>query len=192
MPPLTEASRAIRAGNVGASEVAAILGEHPYLTAYQVFSRIAYGTQQPTSEAMAIGSSVESGILEYAAMREGWHVRANRRTIVHPRARLCATPDAYLIDSHPRTLVEVKWSGQGWAWTKGLPRYVYWQAQAQMAVTGYRRVLVAALVGSGLQVIGVDASIADIRRLLREVRRFDREHLQTGIEPDHAPRILTI
>jgi hypothetical protein len=187
MPPLTEANFAARIGRVSASEVGALMPElHPYMDARDIWDRL-HGLRDVTepTEAMRLGSILEPAILEAAAERFGWRVRANGLTMLHRTLPLCATPDAHILGT--RSLCEVKFTGNPAAWANGLPSYVWYQAQAQlMCDTGYERVEVVVLAG-GLRHFMVERSNTAARRIGRAVRA-----LTSGPAPDHIVRDRSI
>ena len=98
MPPLTPQNALLRSENVTASEVGALLGPHPYATPEGIWDRlIGLADPIPPSEAMDTGSFMENAILRLAEKRLRLKARSNQRTFVHPRTRLCATPDAFVL-----------------------------------------------------------------------------------------------
>ena len=110
MPPLSSENRRIRAENVSASEVGALLGDHPYSTPQTIYDRL-YGAPGPDeNDAMRNGSAMEPAIAKLAAHRLGLRLRACTKTYEHPKVQLCATPDYYVLGTPPG-LVEVKLSG---------------------------------------------------------------------------------
>ncbi len=193
MPPLTASNELIRARNVSASEVGALLDGHPYATPEGIYDRLT-GAPEPRreSEAMSLGSWMESAILRFAERRDGFRARANPYTLEHPGVRLCATPDAYLLTPMPfaiteeRALVEIKMSGRPELW-RTVPDYVEWQARAQLAVTGRDVVYIYVLVGMQLvrHAVWRDAQKED--RLLGAVERFWIHNLVAGVRPTPKP-----
>jgi predicted phage-related endonuclease len=176
---------------VSASEVGALLGSHPYQTAQTVYDRLTapYAPANGPSEAMRIGSWLELGILRFAEHEDGFKSRANSRTYEHPRVRLCATPDAFVIGRHPfefaagRSLIEVKMSAR-WDRFKELPADIEWQCRAQMAVTDRNTVYVYALVGMALKRYVVYRDDGEERRMLNTVGQFWTDHIVPRVRPD--------
>lgn len=199
---LTEANHAIRRRNVSASEVGALLGDHPWTTPAAIWDRLnGIGPEREQTEAMAIGSALEPVILELAANKLRTRLRANGRTYVHPRVRLCATPDALVLPRNDaermmygNALVELKASGSRDRWRDptsggpGLPADVEWQCRAQMACTHRDRVIVVVLVGVALHVFTVERNYGPERRMTRAVQAFWTDYVETGIRPQEAPR----
>lgn len=204
MPPLTQANELIRERNVSASEVGALLDGHPYATPEGIFDRLTGDAPaRRESEAMNLGSWMESAILRFAERRDGFRARANPYTLEHPAVRLCATPDAYVLGTMPfaltpeRALVEIKMSGRPELW-RTVPDYVEWQARAQLAVTRRDVVYIYVLVGMQLVRHAVWWDGAKEERLLEAVNRFWTLNVVAGVRPtpkqpaelelDFAPR----
>lgn len=188
---LTEANQVIRAQNVSASEVGALVGSHPYTTPERIWDRLmGVEEERPTSEAMETGSFMEGPILRLAEKRLGIKARQNARTYAHKTVRLCATPDALVI-GQPPGLVEIKMSGRPEIW-RSVPEYVEWQVRAQMACTNRYTVAVCVLVGVGLRtfLIERDADLED--RMLAAVQVFWTDHILTGVRPEPIVEDLTL
>lgn len=191
MPGLTAANQEIRAANVTASEVGALLGPHPYTSPELIWDRLCspFALERPTTEAMLNGSFLEPAIAALASKRLGLRLRATSKTYVHPEVRLCATPD-YLVLGTPPGLVEIKLSGSRDMWSRlEPPEHVEWQVRAQMACTGRETAAICVLIGTGLRTYLLERDRAKEDRMLAEVDRFWREHIKTGIRPDPAPPI---
>jgi predicted phage-related endonuclease len=184
MPALTPANDAIRAVNITASEVGALLGDHPYTDPGRIWDRLCdpFYTPDPQSESMALGVYFERYIAKYAAQRMGLKLRANSRTRVHPEVMLAATPD-YLVLNRPM-LVEVKLSSIIYGWSEdSLASHIEWQARAQLAVTNRDVCIIAALVGSKFYQIPVVREMRKERLMLETVELFVRDHIKTGVRP---------
>lgn len=185
MPPLTPANEAVRAVNVTASEVAALMpSRHPYTTPGQIWDRLKglSGPSEP-SEAMRLGSHMERPILRFAMERDNFTARANSRTFQHKRVRLCATPDAFVRNWYgSRAMIEVKMSARHDQWRE-LPTHVEWQCRAQMACTNVSEVIVYALVGMRLITFAVYRDPVLERELEERVTAFWTDHIVTGIRP---------
>lgn len=194
MPPLTEANEEIRTRNVSASEVGALMGEHPYQTPEAVWDRLCAPetVERRESLAMRLGSFFEPYILRIAEERDGFRARLNARTYEHPRVRLCATPDGYLLTPMPwslvpeRGLVEIKMSGRPEMW-RSVPPYVEWQCRAQLAVMDRDVVYVYVLVGMDLIRHEVWRDREKEERLIDAVGGFWADHILTGLRPVPVP-----
>jgi len=177
---LSAKQREARATRVGASEVAAIMGEHPYMTALDVYDRIVNGTQRDQTINMMVGAYMEPYVLRMARDLLGIRSRACSRPYIHPTLPLCASPDAY---SGPHGLVEVKVTG---AWSKAASG-AFWQVQTQMMLTGRDWTDVVVMAGSNLTVERVDADVSAWVTITSEVERFDRLHLAPRVPPVALP-----
>lgn len=190
MPGLTASNHEVRARNVSASEVGALMGEHPYSTPEAVWDRLCAPETvvRRESEPMSLGSWFEAAILRYAERRDGFRARLNARTIEHRQVRLCGTPDAFVTRPMPwalvpeRALVEVKMSGRPELWSS-VPPYVEWQARAQLSVTDRDVVYVYVLVGMALVRHAVWRDSEKEKRLLEAVNRFWTENVVAGVRP---------
>jgi predicted phage-related endonuclease len=191
-PQLSSSSIETRRTRIGASEVGALLGMHPYTTPARIYARIVDGDTIPQSASMGVGKSLEAPVLRMAADVLGLRVRACSHTYVHPDLPLAATPDAWAIDDAGRLgLVEIKISGDYSLWTD-LPAAVEWQVRAQLALSGRSWAYVAALVGSSLRTYRVDRDDELEAIMLDAVDRFDRLHLTPRVPPatDDADLVL--
>lgn len=169
---LTAANAAIRSQNVTASECGALLGPHPYETPLTIWDRLVspLPMERQANEAMETGSFMESAILRLAEQRLGIKARANARTYQHPKAHLCATPDAFVLGTPPG-LVEIKLSGRVELW-RSVPEHVEWQVRAQMACTGRQTAAVCVLVGAGLRTFLLEREADKEEQLIAAVERF--------------------
>jgi putative phage-type endonuclease len=180
---LTAENERIRAENVSASEVGALLGEHPYMTPEGIYDRLkGLAPEREANEAMDTGSFMEGAILRLAEKRLKVRARANSRTYVHPQVRLCATPDALVLGTPPG-LIECKLSGRVELW-RTLPEYVEWQVRAQMACTNRDTVAVCVLVGAGLRTFLLIRDPLLEAQLLEAVDTFWSDHIVPGIRPE--------
>lgn len=161
------------------------MGKHPYTTPTSIYDRLstpALGNPVEQTEAMRLGVFFEPYIAKYAAQKLGLKLRANSRTIEHPKISLCATPDYYVL-GHP-LLVEVKLSSKLYVWTdETLQPYIEWQARAQMAVTNRLVVTIAALVGSQFHMVHVARDYEKEAQLLQAVDTFWHENVMAGVRP---------
>lgn len=192
MPALTAANGLVRARNVTASEVAALMpGGHPYTSPERIWDRLMGVDAVRESEQMTIGSWFEATILRYAEQRDGFRARLNARSYEHPSVRLAATPDAFVVSPRPglfvpeRALIEIKMSGRVDQWRE-LPEHVRWQARAQLACTGRDVVYVYALVGMHLTAFDVYRDAGLEAQLTEAVDRFWRDHVVARVRPEPA------
>jgi predicted phage-related endonuclease len=196
MPALTPANDLVRARNVSASEVYALMGHHPYTSPTKIYDRLmtpAMDTHRQ-SEAMAIGVFMEPYVARYAARKLGLRVRAATRSIEYKGPiNLCATPDYYVLGQ--RMLMEVKVSSIMYGWSEDdiHPHYEY-QARAQLACTDRDVCIIVALVGSTFYHVPIVRDLHKEEAMLSAVDKFWMEHVMTGIrpEPTDTPRVSKI
>ena len=197
MPALTPANDLVRARNVTASEVGALLGPHPYTSPTKIYDRLmtpAMDTHQQ-SEAMAIGVFLEPYIAKYAARKLGLRLRGANRSIEYKglltretgervTVNLCATPDYYVLGQN--ALVEIKVSSIMYGWTEdALHPHYEWQARAQMACANRDLCIVCALVGSTFYHVPVVRDLQKEGRILEAVDKFWWDYVMPGIRPEH-------
>jgi hypothetical protein len=191
MPPLTPANVQVRAQNVTASECAALMeGGHPYATPEAIYDRLMDPMLDVrSSQAMRIGSHMESAILRFAESEWGFKARANSRTFVHSRVRLCATPDAFPRTRMPwefapaRAIIEVKMSGRSELWRE-VPSYIEWQCRAQMACTNRDVVYIVVLAAMQLLSFPVFREPDKEAELLAAVDAFWHDHIAARVRPE--------
>jgi putative phage-type endonuclease len=183
---LTALNEEIRSQNVTASEVGALMGEHPYTTPELIWDRLCspFALTRDQNEYMETGSHMESAILRLAEKRLHFRARQNQRTFTHKRVRLCATPDAFVL-GQPPGLVEIKLSGRPEIW-RSVPPFVEWQVRAQMACTNRDTAAVCVLVGAGLRTFLLEREQDKEDQLVTRVDAFWRDHVVTGIRPEPA------
>jgi hypothetical protein len=160
--------------------VAALLGQHPYLSARDVYERIVNGRRQEVTAQMRNGQLLEPAILRLLRT-EGLRTLACSRAYVHPTLPLSASPDAYAWPhrGYGRGLVECKAT---YAWAE-IPAYVRWQALTQLLLTDRSVCWVAALTGSRLVTVPVEADWGAFRDILEAVELFNEQHLRPRIPP---------
>lgn len=76
-----------RRRHVGGSEVAALFGEHPHLTKFELWHRKAGSLPDPDltdNERVFWGQTLEPAIAMGVAKVTGWNIRKVRRYIAHP------------------------------------------------------------------------------------------------------------
>jgi predicted phage-related endonuclease len=139
-------------GTVGASDVAALFHEHPYMSYYALYARecglLAHEADDKT-ERQQIGIDLEEPVLRIWAKREGLTVghctESTRRD-----DGLSATPDGYVFDGQVIVAtVDVKTvqPHERKNWLDGIPKNYLWQLQQQMLVCGVSHGYLVALFG---------------------------------------------
>ena len=171
--------RARRTG-IGASEIAAVLGESRWGDAGTVYARkVALADDAESAEWLEWGLRLEPVILEaYSSARyAGRRSRRDGRLLrsrAHPWAvcTLDAWTEITLEDDDPLELKTDRW---GREWSDGPPREYLLQLQHQMLVTGARHASIAVLIG-GSKLAWCDAARdeQEIARIVRAGERFWR------------------
>ena len=181
---------ALRASDVTASAAAALLGAHPYLTAYGLWAEKT-GLVPPDGE---MSEAMERG-LELEPLARRWIVRKNPTWRVEepgayyrdPAVRLGATPDAFAFDpARPgRGVIQIKSVEpsafrRNWRNESGEiepPLYAVIQAMVEAELTAASWAAVAALVvghGIALHIVEVPRHDGILTRLRAEVADFWR------------------
>lgn len=131
---------------IGASEVAALFGEHPYESRYSLWAKktgmIPDGWDEEKTERQKIGIDFEKAILDVWAKREGFQYEHNREFVTSALVEaIGATPDGIIkqkLDGGWQRPIPVDAKTvqpyQRKAWLDGIPRNYWWQLQQQMLV----------------------------------------------------------
>lgn len=146
-----------RSNTMGASDMAALFGLHPYTSEYMLWAqKCGLEYAQPETEQMRLSKEIEPMMLQIWAKRNGLHVTHNRQSRTRPGLnRISATTDAHvwqderhqqlnavadakLIQPHMRAL-----------WLAGLPEWYVIQLQTQMLVENVDTAYLVPLFGFG-------------------------------------------
>lgn len=145
----------LRGQNIGASEVAALFDESPYLTAFELWHQKAGNLPRvdlDDNERVQAGNHMEPAIAAWTAEKTGWRIQKVRRYLTHPIIQGMGASLDYEIIGHPRGpgVLEIK-NVDGLVyreWEGGEPPiHMLLQVQHQMAVSGRRWGAVAACIG---------------------------------------------
>lgn len=193
--------RARRAG-IGASEAAAIVGQSPWSSPYQVWldktGQIPVGGEE--TEAMYFGTLLEDTIAKATADRTGWHIEDVKATYAHPdHAWMLASPDRLIrFDGGAVGLLEIKNSGgykldewksgepgEDGQWVGGeAPLHYILQVQHQHAVIGTTIGYIAALLGGNrLCIVEVPRDDELIEMLISKEEAFWISYVQGNTSP---------
>jgi YqaJ-like viral recombinase domain len=162
-----------RAPFVGASQAAALFGDHPFLTLADLARQHRTQERQPDNAAMARGRHLEDGIARWWAEVHGVEVR-EATDLYMVDGVLIATLDRIVEHAPPqgmgRVALEVKTTATR---VHDVERYWWWQAQAQLACTGFDRIEFAVLDASmRLQSFTVEPEPTAMRNLVDAARAF--------------------
>lgn len=186
---------ALRQRYVGASEVAALFGVHPHLTAFELFHRKAGNLPAADlsgNDAVFWGQTLEPAVADGVAKREGWAIRKVRRHLQHPRVQGMGASLDYEIVAHDRGpgVLEIKtadWFARK-RWDDDQPPLHYQlQLQHQLACIGRSWGAIATLVGGNkLEVWTCEAHKGTQSILERAVEEFWRS-IEAKVEPSIIP-----
>jgi putative phage-type endonuclease len=140
-----------RREGIGGSDIAAIMGESPWLSALMVYHSKIDGTSAcDDSERMLWGRRLEQIIAQETARRLGWELLHTPGIRRHPKNdRWIASIDNALNSPDGIVGLEVKTAGgeQRPSWDEGLPRHYYLQVQWYLMVTGWKSFIISVLFG---------------------------------------------
>ncbi len=144
-----------RRHHIGGSEVAALFGEHPHLTKFELWHRKAGSLPDPDlsdNERVFWGQTLEPAIAMGVAKLQGWNVRKVRRYLRHPTIEGFGGSLDYEVVAHDRGagVLEIKTADRLVVrdWQDGEPPLSYeLQVQAYLAITGRAWGAMAVLVG---------------------------------------------
>lgn len=189
---LPAARQELRARHVGASEVAALFGASPYMTAFELWHIKRGALPAPDlddSDRVFWGQVLEPAVAQGAAAMRGWRVRKVRRYSPHQSVAGMGASMDFEIIAHER--------GAGCLEIKNVDRLVYrdtWedgepplhielQLQHQLACTGRPWGAIAALIGGNdLKVFERERRPKTIERIENAVAAFWAS-IEAGREP---------
>lgn len=185
-----------RAGKIGSSMIAGLLGQSPWLTRFQLYAHFTQGypLEVADNNRLAWGRRLQDDILDAVAEREGWEIEPNAADVWedHPDTSLrCgATVDGWVRrnEAGPGILEckSVDWKVYRDEWTDGrAPVHYELQLQHQLWVTGAAWGGIAPLVGGNelAPVIRRAPNASLHARFEVEVRSF-WSCVAKGIEPE--------
>jgi len=186
VPPMTEPAYKIesygsrrewlelRRSGLGASDVAAVVGESPWATPLQVWmSKVEDDAPEAeTNEDMEWGLRMERLILDETCARLGADPALYAPLLRSAeRSWMMATPDLLATTDGISVVIEAK-KVDAWPWDEIPPQYMY-QVQWQLAVAGYEVAYLAALHrGRRLELYMVERDEEVIGRLVEAGGRF--------------------
>jgi putative phage-type endonuclease len=172
-PPMRDEWLAARAPFVGASEAAALFGEHPWISLGDLWAMKTERREQAENRAMIRGRVLEEAVARWYAEEYGVElVEPDVLYVVgyasETLGAICATLDRQIVGI--RTALEVKTSA---SYVHEVERYWYWQAQAQALAADLDRVRFAVLDASlDLQSFTVEPNERDQAELLTRAHDF--------------------
>jgi putative phage-type endonuclease len=182
-PPVREEWLAARAPFIGASEVAALFGEHPYLTAGDLALEKLGRIERTENAAMRRGVILEDAVAQ-------WWAVEHDRPVFEPEVLfmvddvLIATLDRLLITDGDLEALEVKTTAHHISEPE---RYWWWQCQAQCIAAGLQRVHIAALDATlDLRSFTIERDLEAGERIIKACEEF-MTYVRAGELPPDAP-----
>ncbi len=183
----------LRRSGIGASEIAACLGESPWLHATELYAiKIGQHDGDPSldeAEHVFWGNQLEAAIIEGYQQRTGRPVRRRAELL---RSKECpwalCTLDGETGEKggEPAWPLEIKNIGMHKAheWEEGPPRHYQLQLQQQLLVTGAQKATAAALIG-GQRLVWIDVERDEIE--IRRIKHAGRIFWEMCVEAGKCP-----
>ena len=195
-----------RSTYLGATDVSAILGEHPYKTAHDVWLDKRGELQIEENTPMWLGIHMEPVIAKHFAERYRVKIRTSH-LYRHPRFPFCAcNPDRELIWQGMPALLECKTAGH-WAASEfgedgsdAIPSHYLTQVAWQLLITGAKVVILYVLLDNREfkpYIYSLDPALStiahvfpheDVVKMFTIVVRWWQKHIVEGIEPEMTGR----
>ena len=178
---------AIRREGIGASEAAAILGIHPYVSPLAVWAAKTGRAEEPVdSDAAKWGRLLEPVIAREANPKAyRW---PQTKSVWIKGAPIFATPDAIApADEGGAILVECKTTGIRHAdkWDESPPPWHLVQVQHALLVTGAKKAILAVLIaGQDYRTYEVERHDTFQERLVERLTDWYERHVVRGVMPD--------
>lgn len=176
---------------IGASDAPAVLGISPWATPLDVWAdKLNLGQRFEGNLSTDMGHALEELIASEWCKASGKTLIAPKATVRHyDHPHIAASVDREVSDRGDYELVECKYVGPTTAhqWRNGVPVYVQAQCQVQMAVTGAKRVHVAALIvdyAPQFFTATIERDDAVIDEIIGRLNQFWAEHIESGARPD--------
>ena len=196
----------VRKGGIGSSDAAAAVGLNPYQSQLELWmEKTGRAPVAPPGDGgaddlspMYWGALLEPIVAAHYTRRTGNRVRRINAVLQHPEHPwMLANIDREVMGASDVQLLECKTAGiQGaWLWRDGVPEYVQFQVQHQLAVTGKQAADVALLLGGQeLQIFRIERDEELIAQLITLEREF-WSYVERGQAPpadgsDSADRAL--
>lgn len=175
-----------RRKGIGASESAALLGVHPYISAFSLWeSKISEPKpDEDVEDRRADGLLMEPRVLQKYARKTGRAVLPSPGLVHHPKhPTMIATPDALVDFDNRRGPLEAKWLDNYRA-DDEIPVYIQVQQQQQIACLD-AQIGSIAILGSfrSFHWMDADRNQAFIDLLIEKIQEFWEKHVIPGIPP---------
>ncbi|WP_373827195.1 YqaJ viral recombinase family protein [Bacteroides heparinolyticus] len=184
-----------RRAGIGGSDAAAVIGVNPWKTAYSVYlDKIGEGNEPDSNYKMELGSRIEDFIAKEFELATGKQTRRRNAILRHDEHKfMLANIDREIVGE--RAGLEIKFIGpySAKAWEAGgMPLHYELQCLHYMAVTGYDKWYLCALVGNErleLREISRDEEV--ISNLIEAESFFWENHVVAKIPPEPGTCDLT-
>lgn len=186
---------ALRTQDVTSTESAALFGLSPYVTRFELWHRKRSGLSSSITqnERMVWGTRLEAAIAHGIAAERGWEIRPMKEYMRDPDARIGSSFDFVITSLGEPAHLEIKNVDylafrDGWIehedGTIEAPAHIEMQVQHQMAVSGFKRAFIGALIGGNRHVVIERERDEDVIRAIRHrVAEFWRT-VDAGQEPE--------
>lgn len=179
-----------RRGGLFATDTPKVLGLSRWGTALSVY-RDKLGDSEPSSPSLPawLGLKMESVVAELYAQATGVRVRAERRTLMHPKTTFpMGSHFDFRARGRPKLLVECKtrayMKGFGEDGSTEIPADIWAQVQHEMCVAGAEECHVAVLFGHhSFRVYPIKRDQQFLDKLLPKLEAFWFEHIVPGVPP---------
>lgn len=173
---------------IGGSEAAAILGRSPYTSKYDIYLQKT-GEAEPIeqNDAMHFGTILEDIVAKEFQARTGKRVRRRNAILTHPdHSFMGANLDREIVGE--KAILECKTASEykvGEWENDQVPEQYYFQVMHYLAVTGYEKAYIAALVGGNkFYIREIERNDLAIDIMIDEERNFWENHVVPRIPPE--------
>jgi putative phage-type endonuclease len=188
----------LRANNINSTEIAALFGCSPYMTAFELW-HLKSGNLKSNfkeNERMTWGKRLQDPIAYGVAEDQGWKIRKRDDYMYSPDLRIGSSFDFAVVDSNPlngdAALLEIK-NVDSLAFKNGweqlddgsldAPLHIELQCAHQMMIADINKLYLVAFVGGNTPVIlERDRHSEFERKILQKVSEF-WESVKSGVEP---------
>lgn len=191
---LTDEQKKLRLEGIGGSEIAALAGLNPHMTALDVYRCKVEGFEPPQTHHMERGTFLEDGVARWYAHRTGAKLR-EVGTIRHPSiARIICTPDRLATPPQGEEVdLSIKFPGirsaayWGEPGTDDVPEAYWCQVQWELiplgVLYGIRRAHIAAPIDGDLRVYTVSGDPKAQAHLAEIAQKFWVDHVAKKVPP---------
>lgn len=193
---ITEIQRQERKKYIGSSDISAILGIHPYQTAYEVYCQKVYDVEPfEESDKAMLGLDFEKNLVAWLSRKTGHEIDTNPDDLefIDETGIFCSHPDGIMIGQYllPEC-AEVKMTGLCDEWedegTDRIPKHFWAQCQHHCYCGKFDAVNVAVMLigfyGFELKYYRIERSEKFIQTMVEKGLNFWHNHVKKKIPPD--------